>query len=549
MVEFLKKIHYFSLHGKHRFDFLRDIVDLTLEHTKADALTFLVNDEGLSYICEASHYPEARHVVKSLHDEPASSGSRTDPLEHICILISEGAAKPSGIPITASGSFCAQGSSLVLISEATGKPKKLSFALPPNFRSYAFLPFSINQHPVVLVLKTIRPDGFAFDGLPRLEVIAHAIGLSASEHRAKSRLRERVKELGCLYGISRLAERADISADEFLREVTELLPPAWQFSTSSWARIVFDGVTYESGHVHSEGPSISEQLTIGGVVRGSVSVGYLPEISVHAEELFLLEERKLLETVSKEMSVVLERILTAAERAEMLSSLQHADRLLTIGHFAAGVAHQLNEPLGAILGYAQLAAKQEGLPEKAKQDIAKIVKASLSAREIVRKLLIFARQSPARKNRENINSLMLDALNLVEYRLQKRGLTVVTDFSPDLPEVFCDGAQIQQVAVNLLVNAEHASPPGSRITVSTRHDGKHVSFSVKDSGSGVDPKIAGKIFLPFFTTKEVGVGTGLGLSVAHGIVLMHGGRIGFENSESGAIFTVVLPVNPGEKVQ
>jgi signal transduction histidine kinase len=223
--------------------------------------------------------------------------------------------------------------------------------------------------------------------------------------------------------------------------------------------------------------------------------------------------------------------------------LRHADRLATIGQLAAGVAHEMNEPLSNVLGFAQLALKAPGTPQPVVDDLREIVSASLRAREIVKKLLLFARQTPPKKTSTNLNELVEDALFLLEAGCETQGIKIIRRLTADLPTIEADPVQIRQVLVNLTVNAMQAIATEGTVTVETKAEDQLVVLSVTDTGHGMSPEILSKIFSPFFTTKDVGEGTGLGLSVVHGIVTAHGGTIDAESrGGSGSRFIVRLPV-------
>jgi signal transduction histidine kinase len=257
---------------------------------------------------------------------------------------------------------------------------------------------------------------------------------------------------------------------------------------------------------------------------------------------FLKEEEKLIAAVAREVALTVERKDVEQERAQLQQQLIHADRLATIGQLAAGVAHELNEPLGGILGFAQLAQKCPDLPESAARDVEKIVTGALYAREVIKKLMVFARQVPASKTLVNLNQVIEDGLYFLEARCEKAGTRVVRELAPDLPQIHADPAQLKQVLVNLVVNAVQAMPEGGTLTVSTCARGSNVSLMVRDTGIGMSEDILGKIFLPFFTTKDVSEGTGLGLSVVHGIVCSHGGAIDVQSQPGqGTQFDIRLP--------
>jgi len=222
--------------------------------------------------------------------------------------------------------------------------------------------------------------------------------------------------------------------------------------------------------------------------------------------------------------------------------LRHADRLATIGQLAAGVAHELNEPLSNILGFAQLVQKFPELPSQVFKDVERIIRAALHAREVVTKLMTFARPKLPVLSEVNLNQLVSDGLYFLASRCAKSGIELVRQLSPDLPEIVADSGQLHQVLVNLVVNAIQAMPNGGRLTITTKdnQDGT-VSLFVSDTGVGMSDDVKKHIFVPFYTTKPEG--TGLGLSVVYGIVTAHGGSIKVESEPGkGSCFEVILPV-------
>ena len=227
------------------------------------------------------------------------------------------------------------------------------------------------------------------------------------------------------------------------------------------------------------------------------------------------------------------------ERTELQEQLRHADRLATIGQLAAGVAHELNEPLGNILGFAQLAKKNPEITEQIEDDVEKIEKASLHAREIVKKLLLFARQVPSQKKKVNINEIIENSIFFYEHRCQKEGISLERILSPDLPEIEGDPSQLSQAFVNMIVNSIQAMPDGGKLSIQTSYNEEYVYLFIEDNGIGMNEEVKNKIFLPFFTTKDISEGTGLGLPVVHGIVISHNGQINvFSEEGKGTIFEI-----------
>jgi len=231
------------------------------------------------------------------------------------------------------------------------------------------------------------------------------------------------------------------------------------------------------------------------------------------------------------------------ENALLEQQLLHSERLATIGKLTAGIAHELNEPLGSILGFAQMVQGAGGLSEQSRRDVDRIIKASIHAREIIKKLMFFGRQTPPRKTAVDLNEVVENGIGLLEPRLASQKVRCAVLLASGLPQILADPGQIEQVAVNLIVNAIQAMPDGGDLTVRTYPEAAAVVLSVEDTGVGMPEAVLQQIFVPFFTTKDVGKGTGLGLSVVHGIVTAHGGRIDVESKVGeGSRFRVSFPI-------
>jgi two-component system NtrC family sensor kinase len=360
---------------------------------------------------------------------------------------------------------------------------------------------------------------------------------------AKAALIERVKELTCLYGMAQITSQPDTALEEIIQGIVGLLPPAWQYPEIASARIVLDEMSYAAEGFRECLQNQRAEIVVDGMPRGFVEVVYVEEKPGLDEGPFLKEERNLINAVARQVALVVERKEAEKEQLKLHNQLLHADRLATIGMLAAGVAHELNEPLGNILGFAQLAKKCPGLPDSAGHDIGKIETASLHAREIIQKLLVFARQAQPHKTHVNLNQIVQDGLYFFEARCAKEGIELIRLLSPDMPEITADPGQLNQLLVNLVVNALQSMSGTGKITVQTRYSNDSVYLVVKDTGIGMNRQILDKIFVPFFTTKDVGHGTGLGLPVVYGIVTTHGGKIDVKSKPgSGTQFEIQLPV-------
>jgi signal transduction histidine kinase len=391
------------------------------------------------------------------------------------------------------------------------------------------------------------PDAFSRAEVEELRRFAVTFSIILVSQRADAALRERVKELGCLYRLSRLAEQPGVSIEEVLQGIAEMLPPAWQYPAVTEARIVLDGLRFATPGFSERAVRQSAPIVVRGDTRGAVEVCYLDSRPPLDEGPFLREERHLIDAIAREVAVVIERRQVEAERKQLEEQLLHADRLATIGQLAAGVAHELNEPLGGILGFTQLAQKCPDLPDQASQDLGKIEAAALHAREVVKKLMLFGRQTPPNTDRVNLNQVVEDGLFLLEARCTRGGIDIERRLDPALPKITADPGQLHQVLINLVVNALQAMPNGGRLTITTVATGNGVELVVEDTGIGMSEDVKQQVFLPFFTTKDAHEGTGLGLAVVHGIVLAHRGRLRVQSEPGvGTRFEVELPAGGGQ---
>ncbi len=231
------------------------------------------------------------------------------------------------------------------------------------------------------------------------------------------------------------------------------------------------------------------------------------------------------------------------ERAEAERAARRAERLAAIGEMAAGIGHEINNPLMNIMSLAKLIEASVGDADpEVKEDLALLQAEGRRCARIVQGILNFARESEPVYRRFDLAGLLDESVDLLHHRLEAAGLAVRTELERPL-EMEGDPNQIQQVLVNVLLNAIHASPEGATVTVRARREGGDAVVEVLDRGHGLDPGTRDKVFDPFFTTKPVGQGTGLGLSVSYGIVKQHGGEIDLrERAGGGARAVIRLPL-------
>lgn len=240
------------------------------------------------------------------------------------------------------------------------------------------------------------------------------------------------------------------------------------------------------------------------------------------------------------------------ELQDTQAQLLQAGKLSAVGQLVSGVAHELNNPLSVVIGYGQLLLSR-GVPDDARRPIEAIVAQGARMAKIIQSLLLFSRQRKPERRPVDLGEVVRPILTLRETQLAVSGIRVETDFAADAPRAEGDSHQLQQVVLNLILNAEQAilgSGVGGRrtgdhirITTSLRRigDATRVIMQVADNGPGISPAVQPRVFEPFFTTKQVGDGAGLGLSVSYGIVEQHGGRLSVESEPGRTVFTLELP--------
>lgn len=305
-------------------------------------------------------------------------------------------------------------------------------------------------------------------------------------------------------------------------------------------------ITRSMIHPLEEMVEASNRIAAGDLDH-SVSIDSHDEIGILANSYNkMLASIKAMKLELEEWGRTLEEKVN--KRTEELVSVQmqmaQSAKLASIGRLAAGVAHEINNPLGGILTFSMLALEDCDDDHPMKQNLEVIVKQTLRCRETVKGLLDFARQSSSTPSLTEVNEVADKTLQLLERQTLFQNIRTVRRFAPDLPKVLIDAGRLQQVVINLVINAVDAMEESGTLTIETAasYDGKDILIRVSDTGKGIPAEALPLIFEPFFTTKKVGKGTGLGLSVVHGIVTSAGGKIEVSNSPKGATFTVRLPV-------
>jgi len=541
ILDLSNQITHFALRGLLRYEFLKAVSNVLMDVSGSDSVVMWLKERGKFYrseLCGSQQYPFCFDIMPAVEDQKHGIIPKLRQntwLEKMSRDVFLGQYDPSLSSFTPNGSFWTPDADMI----------KGQSAGDNDYRSVLLVPIRVEKETIGLLGLNSQSQGFfAKNDVKMYEDVARTLGVALGYRRTQVELRERVKELTCLYSIAKMIEKGSLSLDEILQQIVLLLPPTWLYPGIASARIALGDRTYATPDFQEGIHKQQAAIIVGGLKKGLVEVTYSEDKPELDEGPFLKEERSLIDTIAREIALIIERTQIAEDKDRLQEQLRHADRLATIGQLSAGVAHELNEPIGSILGFAQLIQKDSELSTQTKTDIEKIMRASLHAREVIKKLMLFARQMPPQKTMVNLNQVVEDGLYFLESRCAKEGIKVIRQLPPDLPEVTADQSQITQVLVNIVVNAIQAMPNGGELILRTFASDKFVALVVRDTGVGMEKTVQNRIFQPFFTTKDVGVGTGLGLSVVYGIVTSHGGSIEVDSEVGkGTEIKVMLPIS------
>jgi PAS domain S-box-containing protein len=230
---------------------------------------------------------------------------------------------------------------------------------------------------------------------------------------------------------------------------------------------------------------------------------------------------------------------------DLQSQLVHSERLACIGQLAAGVAHEINNPLGGILVYSHLLLEDLTMDDSKRADVGRIIKEATRCKDIVKRLLDFARQPEPKVEPLSINAALEENLSLVKDQALFHNIKITKKFHPSPPHIMGDKSQLQQAFMNIILNAAEAMDGKGNLIIATRAlpDTRFLEIAITDNGCGIPPAHIKRLFEPFFTTKKAGHGTGLGLAITAGIIERHNGSIEVQSKvKEGATFTIKLPV-------
>ncbi|WP_133548690.1 sensor histidine kinase [Salegentibacter sp. 24] len=357
----------------------------------------------------------------------------------------------------------------------------------------------------------------------------------------EEKLQERIKELSCLYQVSSAIREFNGSYEATLNSVTQILKNAWRFPELASVEIKCETYHLSSNLIPLESYSQISVIEISEKEMGFIKVHY--PASDLSKAHFLVEEQRLLDKVADEIALFFERQNIKMQEELLKQTAQRNDRLSILGEITAGIAHELNTPLGNILGFAEF-IEEKTKELQTKRDAKKILNSAIYSREVVKKLMFFSCDMPQDFKKIEIKPVITQALSLLKPNFKKAHIRFKLHIEDPALKAQVDPIQLTQVFFNLVINAIYYSPENSQIVIDIHNNENFYSIEIADEGKGIAPELKNRIFEPFYTTKPLGEGSGLGLSVVHGIIKSHRGEISIaDNHPKGTIFKIKLPLN------
>lgn len=357
----------------------------------------------------------------------------------------------------------------------------------------------------------------------------------------EEKLKERVKELTCLYEISKTISQAHCLEKKILKKIISATKKAWRFSEDAIVEINIPEFFLSTSKVPEKTIFQISTIMIEHVTSGYIKVHY--PLKKYTQNDFLADEQKLLNTIALEVGNYIEKIQNLIKETLLRRRAERIDRLSILGEMTAGIAHELNNPLANILGFAELIKDHNTDPIIA-SDISTVINSVIYSREVVKKLMFFSCEIPQQLKSEEIKPIILFALSFLKQNFQKKEIKHELIFKNNQTIAKIDSVQITQVIFNLLINAIYTSPNKSTIRIIVENDFESAFITIEDQGKGIPNNIKQKIFEPFFTTKPISDGCGLGLSVVHSIIKNHNGEIIIrDNVPTGTIFIIKFPIS------
>lgn len=357
----------------------------------------------------------------------------------------------------------------------------------------------------------------------------------------EDKLKERIKELTCLYNVSSLIRNSDFTnIIKLLKGIASNVVTSIRYPDAAFVEIETNEYTVLSGNKNIEAIFIISAIKVFGEVFGSIKVGYSKvEFSQNA---FLEEEKQLLNKIASEIGDLFERKQIKEKDILAKRQMERVDRLSILGEITAGIAHELNTPLANILGFTELLQERFENDKVAMKDLGKVVNSAIYSREVVKKLMFFSCEMPQQMELVNCVPIIKEAISLLGPNFRKKNIKSEFYFNKKNIQLKVDKIQLTQVIFNLVINAIYFSPINGKIKVSIEEMNEEIWLKFLDEGIGISLKSADNIFNPFYTTKPIGEGSGLGLSVVHGIVKSHRGTIKYRaNKPKGTVFVINFP--------
>lgn len=403
------------------------------------------------------------------------------------------------------------------------------------------VPMTLAERTVgLLLLGTEQPP--APPTLDLISTMASQAAVAADKVELFQRERRKTAQLSAITQVSKKIVTIH-NVDVLLHQTSRLIEESFDFDR-------VDVVLHQDGQASAAGEGASAEIPIfyREQTIGGMRVWLRPGTALSADDLAMLQ------TLADEIAVAIENARLYENLQQQMGMLEQTQlqllqsaKLATIGELAAFIAHEINNPLTSVLGYASLLLSETNGEDPKRADIEVIEKEALRARAIVRDLLGYARQTDSAMVFTQLNEAIESVLPLIRQRAEGANVAIQAKLDPALPSIMADVNQLKQVFINILNNAIDAMPEGGRVEVVTRAvpgngAGPLVEISFQDSGPGIDPAHLEKIFEAFFTTKGAGRGTGLGLPISKRIVERHGGTIAVRSEQGrGSCFTIHLP--------